>query len=66
MMIGQSQRNKISLSNRLESSCDLCPALESVHEFIQLMQGRLRLVFTNYVAFVNHLQSSLLGVFRGW
>ncbi|KAK7913234.1 hypothetical protein WMY93_013445 [Mugilogobius chulae] len=38
-MVSQSPRNKMSLSNHLESSSDLCPALENVHEFIQLMQG---------------------------
>ncbi|XP_072321678.1 polycystin-1-like protein 2 [Eucyclogobius newberryi] len=38
-MVSQSPRNKICLSNHLESSADLCPALENVHEFVQLMQG---------------------------
>ncbi|CAL9701573.1 unnamed protein product [Knipowitschia caucasica] len=38
-MVSQSPRNKICLSKHLESSFDLCPALENVHEFIQLMQG---------------------------
>lgn len=39
MMASQSPRNKICASSRLESSTDLCPALENVHEFIQIMQG---------------------------
>lgn len=38
-MVSQSPRNKICLSSQMESSADLCPALENVHEFIQLMQG---------------------------
>ncbi|KAJ0002278.1 hypothetical protein NQD34_002074 [Periophthalmus magnuspinnatus] len=39
MMVSQSPRNKMSQSNHLESSADLSPALDNVHEFIQLMQG---------------------------
>lgn len=38
-IMSQSPRNKVCQSSQLESSADLCPALENVHEFIQLMQG---------------------------
>lgn len=38
-MLSRSQRNKMSMTNRLESTADLIPALDRVHEFIQLMQG---------------------------
>lgn len=38
-MVSKSQRNKMSEMHRLESTADLCPALDRVHEFIQLMQG---------------------------
>ncbi|XP_030269688.1 polycystic kidney disease protein 1-like 2 [Sparus aurata] len=38
-VLSKSPRNKISEVNRLESAADLCPALDRVHEFIQLMQG---------------------------
>ncbi|XP_073320377.1 polycystin-1-like protein 2 [Pagrus major] len=38
-MLSRSPRNKFSEVNRLESPADLCPALDRVHEFIQLMQG---------------------------
>ncbi|KAI3377578.1 hypothetical protein L3Q82_008747, partial [Scortum barcoo] len=39
-MVSRSQRNKMTVTNRLESTADLFPALDSVHGFIQLMQGR--------------------------
>ncbi|XP_030016916.1 polycystic kidney disease protein 1-like 2 [Sphaeramia orbicularis] len=38
-IVSRSPRNKISLTNRLVSTFDLCPALENIHEFIQIMQG---------------------------
>ncbi|XP_034536415.1 polycystic kidney disease protein 1-like 2 [Notolabrus celidotus] len=38
-LLSRSQRNKISAVGTLECGTDLCPALEKVHEFIQLMQG---------------------------
>ncbi|XP_070825753.1 polycystin-1-like protein 2 [Chaetodon trifascialis] len=38
-LVSRSARNKMSEMHRLESSTDLCPALDRVHEFIQLMQG---------------------------
>nr|XP_033488033.1 polycystic kidney disease protein 1-like 2 [Epinephelus lanceolatus] len=37
--VSSSPRNKMSEMHRLESTADLCPALDRVHEFIQLMQG---------------------------
>ncbi|XP_039984151.1 polycystic kidney disease protein 1-like 2 isoform X2 [Xiphias gladius] len=38
-LVSRSPRNKMSEMHRLESTTDLCPALDRVHEFIQLMQG---------------------------
>ncbi|XP_056232679.1 polycystic kidney disease protein 1-like 2 [Seriola aureovittata] len=38
-LMSKSPRNKMSGTNTLESTTDLCPALDRVHEFIQLMQG---------------------------
>ncbi|KAF7654897.1 hypothetical protein LDENG_00063320 [Lucifuga dentata] len=38
-LVSKSQRNKISELHRLESSSDLFPALDRVHDLIQLMQG---------------------------
>lgn len=38
-LVGRSARNKISDVHRLEATADLLPALDSLHEFIQLMQG---------------------------
>nr|XP_040021045.1 polycystic kidney disease protein 1-like 2 [Gasterosteus aculeatus aculeatus] len=37
--VSSSPRNKMSDMHRLESTTDLCLALDRVHEFIQLMQG---------------------------
>ncbi|CAK6973388.1 polycystic kidney disease protein 1-like 2 [Scomber scombrus] len=37
--VSRSQRNKMSEMHRLESTADLYPALDRVHEFIQLIQG---------------------------
>lgn len=37
--VSSSPRNKMSEMPRLESTSDLCVALDRVHEFIQLMQG---------------------------
>uniref|UniRef100_UPI003AAB5C42 polycystin-1-like protein 2 n=1 Tax=Centroberyx gerrardi TaxID=166262 RepID=UPI003AAB5C42 len=38
-LLSRSPRNKMSELGRLESASDLCPALDRVHELIQLMQG---------------------------
>ncbi|XP_040889158.1 polycystic kidney disease protein 1-like 2 [Toxotes jaculatrix] len=38
-LVSKSPRNKMSIMHRLEYTTDLCPALDRVHEFIQLMQG---------------------------
>ncbi|XP_044062213.1 polycystic kidney disease protein 1-like 2 [Siniperca chuatsi] len=38
-LVSRSTRNKMSEMHRLESTADLFPALDRVHEFIQLMQG---------------------------
>ncbi|XP_029353372.1 polycystic kidney disease protein 1-like 2 [Echeneis naucrates] len=38
-LISSSPRNKILETHRLESTTDLCPALDRVHEFIRLLQG---------------------------
>ncbi|XP_038557671.1 polycystic kidney disease protein 1-like 2 isoform X2 [Micropterus salmoides] len=38
-LVSRSARNKMSEIPRLESTADLFPALDRVHEFIQLMQG---------------------------
>ncbi|TKS70244.1 Polycystic kidney disease protein 1-like 2 PC1-like 2 protein [Collichthys lucidus] len=38
-MVSASPRNKMSEMHRLESAGDLFPALDRMHEFIQLMQG---------------------------
>ncbi|XP_058485936.1 polycystin-1-like protein 2 [Solea solea] len=38
-LASKSPRNKISETPRLESITDLCSTLDTVHEFIQLMQG---------------------------
>ncbi|KAF1392766.1 hypothetical protein PFLUV_G00031470 [Perca fluviatilis] len=38
-LVSSSPRNKMSEMPRLESTADLYPALDRVHEFIQLMQG---------------------------
>lgn len=37
--LSRSARNKLSDVHRLESTADLLPALDRLHEFIQLMQG---------------------------
>lgn len=37
--VSRSARNKLSDVHRLESTADLLPALDRLHEFIQLMQG---------------------------
>lgn len=39
--MSRSARNKLSDVQRLESTADLLPALDQLHEFIQLMQGAL-------------------------
>ncbi|XP_029283576.1 polycystic kidney disease protein 1-like 2 [Cottoperca gobio] len=38
-LVSKSPRNKMSEMHRLESTADLCHALDRVHEFIHLMQG---------------------------
>nr|XP_046245454.1 polycystic kidney disease protein 1-like 2 [Scatophagus argus] len=38
-LVSRSPRNKMPEMHRLESIADLCPALDKLHEFIQLMQG---------------------------
>lgn len=38
-LVSRSPRNKISEIHRLESTADLLPALDRLHELIQLMQG---------------------------
>ncbi|XP_035484837.2 polycystic kidney disease protein 1-like 2 [Scophthalmus maximus] len=38
-LVSRSPRNKMSEMPRLESTTDLCSALDRVHEFLQLMQG---------------------------
>lgn len=40
-MVSASPRNKMSEMHRLESAGDLFPALDRMHEFIQLMQGSI-------------------------
>lgn len=40
--MSRSARNKLSEIDRLESTADLLPALNQLHEFIQLMQGTLK------------------------
>lgn len=37
--VSRSARNKLPDMHRLESTADLLPALDKLHEFIQLMQG---------------------------
>lgn len=38
-LVSRSPRNKMTEMHRLESTADLCSALDRVHELIQLMQG---------------------------
>ncbi|XP_047437020.1 polycystic kidney disease protein 1-like 2 [Mugil cephalus] len=38
-LVSQSRRNKMSNVSQLETTADLWPALDKVHEFLQLMQG---------------------------
>lgn len=40
-LVSRSPRNKISEVYRLESTTDLLPALDRLHELIQLMQGNI-------------------------
>ncbi|XP_061598114.1 polycystin-1-like protein 2 isoform X2 [Cololabis saira] len=38
-LLGMSPRNKMHETFKLESSADLCPALDRVHDFLRCMQG---------------------------